>query len=103
MNTPLPANIYLTVCSYHVMYALQSESTLSFRLRTKWLWVRIQLQSSNNYLFKKIIKTLKKDVNISEVIITIKTPFYSVHEQVNVIWAECYCEHFLLSTQTSQN
>ena len=42
----------MTVCSYHVTYAFQSESTrysltkwLSVRLRTKWLWVQFQLQS----------------------------------------------------------
>ena len=47
-----------TVCSCHVTYAFQSESTLysclngwvlakwlSVRLWTKWLWVRVQLQS----------------------------------------------------------
>ena len=54
----------LTVCSYHVTYVFQSESTLysclnvkellalaslakrlSVRLRTKWLWVRVPMQS----------------------------------------------------------
>ena len=54
----------LTVCSCHVTYAFESESTLysclnvkellartslakwlSVRLRTKWFWVRVQLQS----------------------------------------------------------
>ena len=38
----------LTVCSCHVTYAFQSESTLkwlSVRLRTKWFWVRVQLQT----------------------------------------------------------
>ena len=30
----------MTVCSYHVTYAFQS-----VRLRIKWLWVRVQLQS----------------------------------------------------------
>ena len=37
----------LTVCSYHVTYVFQSESTLwlSVHLRTKWLWVRVHLQS----------------------------------------------------------
>ena len=40
--------VHLTVCSYHVTYAFQSEYTLkclSVRLWTTWLWVRVQLQS----------------------------------------------------------
>ena len=39
----------LIVCSYHVCsYVFQSESTLySVFLRTKWLWVGVQLQSLN--------------------------------------------------------
>ena len=66
-------NERLTVCSCHVTYAFQNESTLysclnvkellarsrceiwslsdcnwlSVRLRTKWFWVRVQLQSHN--------------------------------------------------------
>ena len=46
--------VHLTVCSWLVTYAFQSESTfynlasldkwLSVHLRTKWLWVRVQLQ-----------------------------------------------------------
>ena len=48
---PLRENCSLNVCSYHVMYAFQSESALysckclSVRLWTKRLWVRVQLQS----------------------------------------------------------
>ena len=45
-------NPFMTVCSCHVTYAFQSESTLysclnvkELRLRTKWFWVRVQLQS----------------------------------------------------------
>ena len=58
----------LTVCYYHVTYAFQGESTLysclnvkellaslakwlSVRLRTKWLWVRVSLQSLENTTF----------------------------------------------------
>ena len=44
-------NVKLTACSCHVTYAFQSESTLyslakwlSVHLRTKWFWVRVQLQ-----------------------------------------------------------
>ena len=46
----------MTVCSCHVTYAFQSESTLSLvkwlsvRLRTKWFWVRVQLQSLKNFV-----------------------------------------------------
>ena len=39
--------VHLTICSYHVMYVFQLASlakSLSVRLRTKWLWVRIPLQ-----------------------------------------------------------
>ena len=42
----------LTVCSYHVTYAFQSESTL---LRTKWLWVRVPLQSLKSINVKGVI------------------------------------------------
>ena len=48
---PLRGNCSLTVCSYYVTYAFQSESALysckclSVRLWTKRLWVRVQLQS----------------------------------------------------------
>ena len=52
----LSVRCILTVCFYHVTYAFQSESTLysclnvkakwlSVHLQTKWLWVRVQLQS----------------------------------------------------------
>ena len=34
----------MIACSCHVTYAFQTESTL-YSLRTKWLWVRVQLQS----------------------------------------------------------
>ena len=69
--------IPLTVCSYHVTYAFQSESTLysclnvkellawsrrviwslsdwnwlSVRLRTKWFWVRVQFESLIVFIF----------------------------------------------------
>ena len=50
--------VFLSVCSCHVTYAFQSESSLwntyvklakwlSVLLRTKWFWVRVQLQSLN--------------------------------------------------------
>ena len=63
--------VHLTVSSYHVTYAFQSESTLysclysclSVCLRTKWFWVRVQLQSlklldyfTNNIIIDFIIK-----------------------------------------------
>ena len=42
----------MIVCFYHVMYVFQSESRmanlakwLSVRLQTKWLWIRVPLQS----------------------------------------------------------
>ena len=58
--------MYMTVCSYHVTYAFQGESTLSsclnvsltslakwlsVCLQTKWLLVRVPLQSLKNVYF----------------------------------------------------
>ena len=72
--------VYLTVCSYHVTCSFQSESTpysclnvkelltqnkhgiyLSVRLRTKWLWIRIPLQSLW-YIFDHIFGPKKDNV-----------------------------------------
>ena len=76
INSFTQENLYLTVCSYHVTYTFQSESTLfsclnvkellarnrrdiwslsdckwlSVRLQTKWLWVRVPLQSLRLYI-----------------------------------------------------
>ena len=47
----LICTVHLPLCSYHVTYVFQSESSLAkwlgVRLRTKSLWVRVQLQSLN--------------------------------------------------------
>ena len=72
--------VYLTVCSYHVTCAFQSESTLysclnfkelfaqnrcgiyfSVRLRTKWLWIGILLQLLR-FIFDDIFGPKKKDL-----------------------------------------
>ena len=62
----------MTVWSYHVTYAFQSESTLysslnvkellaqnrrewlSVRFQTKWLWVRVPLQLLKEYIYLTI-------------------------------------------------
>ena len=54
----LICRVHLTICSCHVTYAFQSESThsesrlakVSVRLWTNWLWVWVQLQSLNKML-----------------------------------------------------
>ena len=72
--------VYLTVCSYHVTCAFQSESTLysflnfkelfpqnrcgiylSVRLRTKWLWIGILLQPLR-FIFGDIFGPKKNDL-----------------------------------------
>ena len=66
----------MTVCSYHVPYAFQSESTLttqlshlvslakwlSVRLRTKWYWVRIALLSCKAF-FRSFSGANSKQLN----------------------------------------
>ena len=76
----------MSVCSCHVTYAFQSESTLcsclnvrellartslakwlSVRLRTKWFWVRVQLQSLHYLLFQRNLIFIKFQVLSSSV------------------------------------
>ena len=66
----------MTVCSCHVTYAFQSETTLYSCLNVKelldiqWLWVRVQLQSLKQYH----IKTDTQIISLSQSINGIETP-----------------------------
>ena len=103
--------VYLTVCSYHVTCAFQSESTLysclnfkelfarnkrgiylHVRLRNKWLWVRIQLQPLG-FMFDDIFDPKKNDLLCPVFVFhrgmsigILKYKLYFKNEGLNILW-----------------
>ena len=107
--------VYLTVCSLHVTCAFQSESTLysclnfkelfarnrrgiylNVRLRTKWLWIGILLQSLG-LIFDDIFDPKKKDLFCPVFVFQrgmpigiLKYILYFKNEGLNISWISCY-------------
>ena len=72
MSWVLIYTVNLTVCYYYVTYAFQSESTLCSCLnvkellaRTKWLWVRVPLQSLKPVALQEISFSLSWELLVS--------------------------------------
>ena len=103
--------VYLTVCSYHVTCACQSESMLysclnfkelfarnkrgiylNVRLRNTWLWVRIQLQPLG-FMFDDIFDPKKNDLLCPVFVFhrgmsigILKYKLYFKNEGLNILW-----------------
>ena len=88
----------LTVCSYHVTYAFQSESTSIVAwmsrnfyivcLRTRWLWVWVSLQSE---IFFSVVMSLFSSLSFFAIL---KIQFLSLVDLT--LWNWCFTFHYIL-------
>ena len=73
--THFRTTVTLTVCSYMSRTRIRVNPHSIFRLRTKWLWVRVQLQSLQRSLFlppenmRQSFRRYKKDINLNWIIL----------------------------------